>query len=692
MRWRSKFANFTLTLFRRNRADEDLNEEFDGFVEDLVARKVQAEGISPEQARRLALRELGGELNVKEEAREAWLGNRLYLASRDLLYAWRGFRRSRGFAIAAVLTLGLGIGASTALFALVDAMLIEQLPFRDARQLVFVWSDMSDVGYPRAPLSGPELKDLRERGTLFSGFGAIWANTAALTGEGDPEQLRIGFVTADFFKVLGADAALGRTFSVEDETKGAPRSVILSWSLWQRRFAADPHLIGGKIQLNGASINVIGIMPRDFRLLLPTDSAVPDDQQAWLLFSPAIVAGPRGQQYLRVVGRLKPGVGFAQGREQISNIAAQISREFSEYAGHARILNAVALHADDVREFRPVLLALFGGAILLLVIACINIGSLLIARAISRQREIAVRMALGASVSHLFQQCLVEGLMLTFLGAAAGGLGAFAALKLLLALRPAHLDRLAMAHISGRVVLFTVGTALVWGILLSLAPLGEVLRRNVMLAMQSGSSRVVGGRQRLRMALVVLQIALSLTLAVSAGLMQKTFLRLLQVNPGFDPTSSLSFRLALPGARYRTPEQRNAFSRQFEAKLQALPGVQSAGAVSHLPYDNLPNWGGPYRTATMPEHSAKEADYRAISPGFFAAVKVPIVEGRGFSESDQAGAPLVVVIDDLLAKRLWPATSPLGQTLLIDPGSNGTANTPATVIGVVHHLRLRSLV
>lgn len=692
MPWRSRLTNFIRTLFRRDYLDRDLNEELDGFVEDLAERKMCAGNLSPHDARRAARRELGSEVELQGEVRETWLGHRLYVVARDLALAWRTFCRAPGFAATAVLTLGLGIGASAAIFAIVDSMLIERLPYRDSQELVFIWSDMSDVGYPRAPLSGPELKDLRERANSFVGFGAIWSNTAALTGQGDPEQLRIGFVTTNFFPVLGADAALGRTFAREDEEKGTPRTILLSWPLWQRRFGGDGTIVGRKIQVNGAPATVIGVMPRDFRLLLPTDSAIPDDQQAWLLFSPGIVFDPRGQQYLRVVGRLKPGASFEQGRQEVTRIAAQISHEFSEYGPAGRVLTTVPLHADDVREFRTVLWGVFSGAVLLLMIACINVGSLLIARAAGRRREIAVRMALGARTSQLFQQCLLDGLLLAFLGAVAGIAAAQGGLRLLLALRPVSLDRIAMAHIGPRVLLFTAGTAILWGLLLSLAPLDAVRRRDVMSALQAGSTRLSGGRQRVRSLLVVLQIALSLVLAVSAVLMQRTFTRMLQVDPGFDTGSTLSFRLALPGSRYRSPDQFNGFGRQLEARLGALPGVVSTGAISHLPYDTLPNWGGPYATHILSDNSdASEADYRAVTPRFFETLKVPLIEGRDFAETDQASAPLVVVVDDLLARRAWPGLSPVGRQIFVDPGSSGHPKTPATVIGVVHHLRLRSL-
>ena len=690
MRWLARLNHFGKSLLRRERLDRELDEELAAFADDLTQKKMLA-GMRPDEARRAAWRELGNTQSLRSDVHESWAGHSTQLILHDLYYAWRCFWRAPSFAIASIVTLAIGIGASTAIFAIVDAMLLRELPFRDASRLVFVWSDMSDAGYPRAPLSGPELKDLRERGTSFSGFGAIWANTVALTGKGDPEQLRIGRVTTDFFSVLGAEAVLGRTFSKEDDSTSGAHSILLSWPVWQRRFGSDRGIVGRRIEVNGQPITVIGVMPENFRLMLPPDSAVPDDLQAWLPFDPRVVYGPRGQQYLRVVGRLKPGASVEQGRQEVASIAAQISREFSEYGSAGRVLNMVPLQGDDVRELRPVLLALFGGVMILLLIAWVNVGSLLIARAVARRREMAVRLALGARTSQLFRQCLLEGMVVALVGAVAGIAVARAGLRLLLALRPASLDRIAVASISPRVLLFTAGAAMIWGVLLSLAPLREAMRRDLLEVLQQ-DTRVASGRQRARSVLVVAQIALSLVLAVSAGLTVRTFSHLLRLNPGFDASSSLSFRLALPGSRYGKAEVFDSFSRDLEARIAALPGVSSVGAVSHLPYDNIPNWGGPYSPETkFDESNASEADYRAVSPGFFQTVNVPLTEGRGFTEADDTKAPLVVVVDELLARKLWPGRSPLGQKLMVDPFSEGHPKSQATVIGVVRHLRLRSL-
>jgi predicted permease len=612
----------------------------------------------------------------------------------DVKYALRGLRRSPGFAIVAILTLALGIGANTAIFSVVRAMLLAPLPYRDPGQLVFVWCDLSATGYPRAPLSAPEVKDLRERTTLFSEFGAIWATTATLTGDGDPEQLRSALVTTNFFSLLGADAAMGRTFAVEDESQSAPRTVLLGWPLWKRRFGADRGIVGRRIEVNGQPMTVVGVLPEDFRLLMPPDANVPDDLQAFMLVNPnALTGGNRGQKYLRVVGRMKPGVTLEQARGDVNSVAAAISREYADYGTGGRVFSTVALQEDDVRQVRPMLLALFGGVAILLLIACVNVASLLVARAASRARDTAVRMSLGAGFHRLVRQCLVEGLVLAGLGALAGLIVGQWSLRGLLALRPESLSRLGAAHIDGAVLGFTVVTTAIWGLLFSIAPVSETLRTDLTVALQQEGRRTGGGiHSRVREALVVAQIALSVVLLVGASLMVRTFMAVQRVDPGFRSEQMLSFKIALPGSRYQTSETFNAFGRRLQTELSSLPKVTGVGAVSHMPYDNVPNWGGPYISERgADESTAPFADNRAITPGFFETAGVRLVEGRFFTEGDDQRVQPVVIVDDQLAKRAWPGRSAVGRQIAADPNVTGHPVFWATVVGVVAHLRHRSL-
>ncbi len=612
----------------------------------------------------------------------------------DVRYALRSLRRSPGFAAVTILTLALGIGANTAIFSVVHAMLLAPLPYRDPSQLVFVWSDLSSAGYPRAPLSGPELKDLRDRATVFSEFGAIWATTGALTGEGDPEQLRVGLVTSNYFSMLGAQAAYGRTFSADDESPAAPRAVLLGWPLWQRRFAGDPGIVGRQIHVNGGAVTVIGVMPESFRLLMPPDANVPDDLEMWTPLNPnALTRGARGQKYLRVVGRMSPGVTIEQARRDIDQVGAAISREFADYGGAGRQFTTVGLQADDVRQLRPMLLALFGGVAILLMIACVNVASLLVARAASRTRETAVRIALGAGVRRLARQCLAEGLVLAGLGTVVGLAVGYLSLRTLLAWRPESLSRLGLATIDGPVLAFTIVTSVIWGLLFSLAPVAEATRTDVSVALQQDGRRAGGAiHHRIRSALVVLQIALSVVLVVGASLLVRTFLGVRRVDPGFRSEHVLSLKISLPGGRYGDPQRFNEFGRRLQTELATLPSVTGVGSVSHMPYDNVPNWGGPYLSRRgQDESQAPFADNRAVSPGYFETVGAQLVEGRFFTEADDERQSPVVIVDDQLANRSWPGESAIGKEIVADPFVTGHPVFRATVVGVIRHVRHRSL-
>jgi predicted permease len=677
------------TLFRQSRLDRDLDEELRCAVEELAARHV-ARGMDAGAARRAALVELGGVEQVKEEVREGRIGHGVETMLRDVRYAWRSLFRTPGFAAVIILTLGLGIGTTTAIFTVVNALLLEPLPYRDADRLVFVWQDLTDAGYPRAPLAAPELLDLRHRATLFEGFGGIWANTASLTGDGDAEQLRIGLVTSNFFSVLGAEAALGRTFREDDETQSGSPGVVLAWPLFARRYGADPSVVGRRILMNGRPATVIGVMPQRFRLLLPQDASVPDDQQAWQLLNVSPRA-PRAQQFIRVVGRMKPGVTLRAAQQEIADIAKQVGREFKDYGPSGATFCAVGLQDDGVREVRPALMALFGGVAILLLIACVNVASLLVTRAAARSHETALRMALGASRGRLVRLCVTEGLVLASLGGVAGLAAGKAGFAMLMAFRPASLARIEAAQMNPRVLAFAATVALVWGFLFSLAPLAELMRTTVSTAIQrarrSGAAPV---RHRTRATLVVFQIALSVVLLVGAALLTRAFVRLQHVDVGFRPEGVLTFRVSLAGPRYRGQEPAAVFSRALRERLAALPGVVSVGAISHLPYDDLPNWGGPY----LPEGKAaafqsRVADSRAVSPGFFETAGTTLLDGRYFTEADLGTSDAVAIVDDQLARIAWPGEHAIGKRMQADPFTTGSASRWVTVVGVVKHLRHR---
>jgi predicted permease len=693
MSFRSRLSAGWRAIVRKSAVERELDDELAAAAATLEER-YRREGMTAEGARRAARAALGGVEAVKEEIRQQRAGAAVDATLLDLRYALRSLAKAPAFTTVIVLTLALGIGANAAIFSVVHALLLAPLPYRNADRLDFIWSDMTESGYPRAPLSGPELGDLRTQSTTHDAFGAIWSNTRALTGDGEPEQLRIGMVTANFFDVLGAEPAYGRPFRLEDAAPGAPPAILLGWPLFARRYGADPSIVGRRILVNDRPTIVVGVMPKTFRLLMPPDASVPDDLQAWLPFADAITRGPRGQQYLRVVGRLKPAVTIEQGRADVTSIASRISHEFTEYGAAGRIFTTVPLQDDDVREMRPALVALFAGVGVLLVIACVNVASLLIARAVARADEIALRLALGAGRGRLLRQSLIEGLLLAALGLLAGVPAGYGVLRLLVALRPAALSRIELSRFDPPVLAFTIGVSLLWGLLFALAPLAEVFRVGAGTSLQRQTRSIDGPvRYRARATLVVVQIALGVVLLVGAGLLVRAFLAVQQIDPGFRSDRTLSFRVAVPFQRYKPPTGFNAFSRQLHDALAGIPGVTGAGAISHLPFDDLPNWGGGVvEPTTVDRTSGRTDDYRTVTAGLFEALGVHPLEGRTFTTADADPKNLVAIVDDRLAARLWPGRSAVSQRIVVDPLSSGTPNQTATIVGVIPHLHVRALV
>ena len=611
---------------------------------------------------------------------------------RDIVFAVRGLRKAPGFTVAALATLALGVAANTAIFSIAHALLIEPLPFRDPERLVVVWADQAAEGYPRAPLSGPELLDLDQRSSQFVGFGAIWATTAALTGDQQPEQLRIGLVTTDFFSLLGAEAVLGRTFTAADDSTGLPTAILLSGAVWQRRYGSDPNIVGKRIDVNGRPVIVVGVMPVGLRLMMAADSAVPDDLEAWLPFNRRFVEGPRGQRYLRVVGRVRDGVSAADARADVERVGREISAANAFYGAAGRQFDVQPLHADATRDVRWPLLVLSAGVAILLLIACVNVGSLLVARTAARSREFAVKSALGASTGRLLRQHVTESLVLGIPGAAAGVALGYVGLQVLLVLTPASLGRVRMASVSLPVIAASTATVLAWMTLLALAPAREAFRGGASRALRDDRRYTAGGARRtLRTVLTIAQLALSVVLVVLALLLVRTVQRAQQIDVGFTAQGVLSFRLALPGSRYPDQPAFNAFSRRLQEALGGLPSVSAAAAVSHAPYDHVPNWGGPYVPAEGADPStARQADYRAVSPGSMELLGVTLLDGRLFTESDDPRSAPVAIVDERLAERTWPNESAVGRRLGVDPNVTGTPGTWATVVGVVRHIRHRS--
>jgi len=600
----------------------------------------------------------------------------------DLRYGARRLARTPGFTAVAALTLALGIGANTAIFSVVDAVLLRPMPYGDPERLVLVWDRMERSAIERAPVSSPDLADFRRLAEGFAGFAATNnVNEVALTGDGPPEQIKVANVTADFFDVLGVAPVLGRGFEPADAVpippeafQGPPEEIpptamILTDGLWRRRFGGDPAVIGGAVRLNGQPMTVVGVLPPGWELLMPPDAGMPTDVDAYSPLRLDLASGPRDNQWLRVIARLAPGTTLAAAQAEMDAIAARHREEHAFHANMGIGIEVRPMHGDVVHHVRPALVALLGAVGFVLLIACANVANLLLARSAVRRREMAVRASLGAGRGRLFRQVLTEGVLLAVPGALGGLALAWVGVRLLLALRPPDLPRLGEVGLDPRVLSFTLAAATAAALLAALAPAlaASLERPGSALAERGGDGLGGGGRLRLRGALVVSEIALSLVLLIGAGLLLRSFVELSRVRPGFDPEGALTYKLALPFPDYQTPQDRTRFFQRMEERVAAEPGVEAVGAIFPMPLGGR-FWTGPYGRAGDPEErwTEQEADFRVITPGYFDAMGIGLLDGRALTAADLEEQREVAVVDAGLARRLWPDGSAVGERVGLD--------------------------
>jgi predicted permease len=604
--------------------------------------------------------------------------------SQDIRYAIRLLRRSPVFALAAILTLAIGIGANTAIFTVVHAVLLNPLPYPNAERLAVIWSGIGDA--QRAPSSGYELKLIRERSQLFDQIEGIWTTNATAPGDGEPEQIKIGDVTPGFLSLLCARPAAGRLFTRNDVGPNVTTNVaIISYALWQRRFGRDPGLIGRPLRVGQNSLEIIGVLPRNFSLVFPdnmpaiVDAYVPLSEANWK---------PGGSSFLTTIGRLRPGTNFAQAQSEADGIAADLRRVAQEFADVNLQLHVVPLHEDDVRLVRPALLMLFSAVCFVLVIACANVANLLLARASLRGREISIRAALGAPRLRSIRQLLTESVVVGVFGGLAAVAIGWAALKALIALGPQSLLRLAPIHLDFAVFAYTFALAVVTGIAFGLVPALSASRVDLVAALRSaGRGAVAAHKPRFRALLIATEVALSFALLTGTLLLARTFISITRVNPGFQPANVLTFTTS--AGDYN-------FVRQFRQSLLTIPGIEAASVTSHLPLDDAGNWyDSYYPEGTPPERqNTTLADDRSILPGFFSTIGATLLEGRDFTDSDDAAHQHVAIIDDALAAQTWPGQDPLGKKLNMSDSPKGFYEFERDwvgVVGVVKHIQFHSL-
>jgi predicted permease len=614
---------------------------------------------------------------------------------RDIQYALRILLKNRSFTIFALITLAVGMGVSTAIFSVINAVLLRPLPYDKPGQLYIIWSAFKSAEVLRAPATGPELVELKTRSRSFEDFAGISVSNGSFTGRGEPEQVKLGLVNSNFFSVLGVAPARGRSFLPEEEGSGTAHSIILGDEFWRRRFGSDPNILGQTVQMDGQTYVVVGIMPRGFQLIFPPDGNIPADIQAWIPFPYKLAERPRAVAFVRVIGRLRKGVTAQQADAELENIASQLRSEFKEFAELDLYLRALPLQEDVVKDVKPTLLALFAAVILVLLIACVNVANLLLILANGRIHEVTVRAAVGASRTRIIRQLLTESVLLAGFAGCAGLAIAWLLLRWLLAVWPGAAPRINTVHLDLTTFIFTFALALATGIVFGLAPALTASKVNVADALKDmGKTRGVG-KQSLRKALILSEVMLACLLSIGSGLMIRTFIRLLQVDPGFISDHVLTFKVTLPASRYPTDEARIRFLRQLEKDLAAVPSVQSVGLISHLPFDDFPEWIGSYwpENATVEQQQGSLlGDHRAISAGFFRGFGVPLVSGREFTEMDDNGHPRVAIVDESLAQQLWPNANPIGKKLSTSVMVNGSfVRDWAEVIGVVKHIKFHTL-
>jgi putative ABC transport system permease protein len=602
---------------------------------------------------------------------------------KDIRYSFRRLLKSPGFTAVVVVTLALGIGANTAIFSVVNAVLLRPLPYREPQQLVTMEHLYPSLNALQAPVSATGFRDYRDRTRVFDKVAVESGWGANLTGRGDPERLNASRVSGQFFQVFGVSPALGRTLLPEEDAPGREKVVVLSYGLWQRLFGGRPDAVGQKLTLNGEDYEIVGVMPRDFRdffnraaelwrpLALPPEQFTND--------------AARTNEWLSLTGRLRPGMTLEQAQRDMTAFAEQLKREFPDAYPPTWTLLVTSLSERATGRIRPALLVLLGAVGFVLLIACSNVANLLLARAAARLKEVAIRSALGAKRWHLVRQLLAESVLLALGGGALGLVLAYWGVRSLVAFNP-DLSA-ANVNVDGRVMLFTLAISLATGLLFGLAPALQASKANLQETLKEGgrSSAADRGGQSLRRALVVAEVALSLMLLVGAGLLIRSFARLQGVSPGFEPGGVLTFNLALPRAKYPSDTAQIAFYDRVLAELAATPGVQSVGATSVMPF------GGDWSTGTFtvegyepPENGPRPwGDIRIVSPRFLPTLKAPLLKGRMLTDQDAPGAPLAVVVDEEAAKRFWPNEDPVGKR--IGRGSRDGQPIWWTVVGVVGH-------
>jgi putative ABC transport system permease protein len=675
-----------MSWFSRRKWEQDASDELRFHIEQQTAANIAA-GIQPEEARRRASLQFGAVEGVKEDCREQRSGFWLETLVADARYALRVMRKNPGFVAIAILTLALGIGANTAIFSVVYAVLLKPLPFTNPQQLVVVFAAKPREGVPKTGTSFPNFEEWRAQNTVFSELAGNQEHDLNVTGRGEPFVAHTGVVTTEFFPLLAVPPLAGRTFVPADGKLGAAPVVVLSENLWRGRFGSDPNIVGSSVSLDKRVFTIIGVMPAGFRspfLARNQDIWVPtvDDPLfgGWM--------ARRSGHWLPVIGRLKPGVSIAQAQAEMETVSARLAKEFpGENEGWtARV---VPLHSEIVGDVKPALLLLLGAVGLVLLISCANIANLLLARATSRAKEMSVRIALGAGRGRIVRQLLTESAALGVLGGIAGMLLAFWGVNALRTLPPAEIATVSEIRVDryvlGFALLLSIVASLIFGLAPALFAAGSDLNTNLREA--AGRTGAVGRRQTARSFLATAETALAMVLLIGAGLLVRSFVTLMSVNPGFRSEHLMKAEVSLPQFQYSKPEQWNAFANDLLARIQAEPGLRETAIGIPLPLaDGFVNLGFSIEgVAPPPSSSPRTADYVAATPGYFGVMGIPLLKGRDFTDLDLSSAPCVTIISEAMARQYFPNQDPIGKRITFGFPPNGEAIRE--IVGVVGDVR-----
>ena len=603
----------------------------------------------------------------------------------DILYALRSLRKKPLFFAVAVLTLALGIGANTAIFTVVHAVLLRPLPYPDPDRLTMLWTYNPRQGFDKDVATYPNFEDWRGASQTFQSISGYVTPSFTLTGLGDPAQIRGASVTGEFFETMGVRPMLGRTFTLADASAGAGQTVVLSHAFWRNRLDADRQAVGRNISLNAASYEVVGVMPETF--------AYPQDTEVWTPLTTTGAYGPyfaqRSSFWLTVIGRLKPDVSHAAAQSELDAIASRLERQYPVNAGVG--VRLVALHDEIVGDVRRPLLVLLGAVFFVLLIACVNVANLLLTRSSARQRELAIRSALGAARGRLLRQLLTENVVLAMIGGTAGVLLAAWSIHVLQSLAPPGLPRLEAIRIDFAVLGYALGAALVTGLLFGIAPALHAAGGNVGEQLKEGGRSGVdgiGGR-RVRSALAVAELALALVLLIGAGLLVRSIAALNGTDPGFATRNVLALRINLPSLKYDDVAKTTTFFQQLGERIATLPGVESVGSgtsllLSQLPQSSRISIEG--RAVADPSQPNVPVVYDSVTPGFFATLQIPLRQGRLLTDADTAPAQRVVVVNEAFVRRFFPAEDPIGRRVTFNDPASQDARW-ATIVGVIADTR-----